>query len=254
MCMCDALANHNTRVFVTKTLLGYGLLPRVRGNLEVSRYSPRDFGLHLLRNAAKIGIFVNFSADYFKGERYVYKALRLCRFPKAIVPAGNAIARVDRNYDHILWEADNAASYGFGGDPRNFLLRPAAVHPGNVPADFPRFVPSEDFYLTVFNDYNSGLKGTRFLYDVAVRSRRPIIWCTALRPLPDGVPGKLYPMAASRNAISMLLKVCRAYLSVSTAEGFGWSLFEAMTHQRPILSRAVGVPPRQNSCRPDRNR
>ena len=41
--------------------------------------------------------------------------------------------------------------------------------------------------------------------------------------------------------VSLLMASCRAYVCLSAREGFGWSMFEAMVHSRPVVARHVGI-------------
>lgn len=241
MCLVDALKDRETVVFATKSISRFGLLPQPRANLRVEQYTTMGFLAHLARNRKRTALLLSFSADYFPKERLVYKALDACTFPKIVIPAGNDVSRVIAHYDHIGWEANNAAAYGFAHHPKNLLLYPPGLHTANFPSDFPALAPASPFYLTVFNGYHGGMKGVDVVYEVARRSLYPIVWCTSRRPLPDGIPGKLYPVFASRDLLSALMRQCRAYVCFSATEGFGWSIFEAMTHERPIVSRPVGV-------------
>ncbi len=241
MCMLDALKDCPARVFVTERLLHHGLLPESRSNLIVSLYSPSGFISYLARNHRRIAALIGFSEDRFPRRRHVLRALDLCSFPKLINPAGNSVARIAGHFDHIIWECDNADLFGFKDHSKNAVLPPPALHPGNRPADAPVRIAGKEFYLTVFNDYSVKVKGTEALYETARGSVHPIVWFTSRTRLPEGIPGKLYPMSGSRGVISMFLASCKAYVSFSVSEGFGWSVFEAMTHRRPVVSRPVGV-------------
>ena len=241
MCLLDALKEHDTVVFVTKSMDRSGFVPKARPNLRVQRYTIRHFLAYLAQHSRDTGLFISFSADPFPKEWLAFKALDACAFPKIIIPAGNDVTRVLKHYDHIAWEAGNADAYGFGGHPKNALLHPPGLHPMNLPIEFPSFAPTAPYYLTVFNNYNKSVKGTDAVYEVARQTTHPIIWCTRQQPLPDGIPGKLFPVSGSRSLLSMLMMNCRAYVCFSATEGFSWSNFEAMMHGRPIVSRPIGV-------------
>lgn len=241
MCMVDALHEFNTAVFVTKTIKGFGLTPKARPNLQVKEYSPWQFVKFLLRNANRIDIFFAFSADWFPGERYVFKILDRLRAVKVLNPAGNRVQRVAKHYDYLAWEADNAAAYGSGNDPRSRVLLPPALHPRNMPAAFPRLSAEHPFYLTVFNNYDGEIKGFDLMIEAAKRSRYPIVWCTSNTTHPEGLPENIKPVAASRELISALMAACRAYICFSKTEGFGWSILEAFIHGKPVITRNIGV-------------
>lgn len=241
MCMLDALHKFNTAVFVTKTIKGFGLTPQARPNLQVHEYSPWRFIRFLFKNANRIDIFFAFSGDWFPGESYIFKILDQLRIVKILNPAGNRVQRVASHYDYLAWEADNAADYGSGNDPRNCVVLPPALHPRNMPADFPRLSAEHPFYLTVFNNYDGEIKGFDLMIEAAKRSRYSIVWCTSNSNHPEGLPHNIKPVAASRELISALMKACRAYVCFSKTEGFGWSVLEAFIHGRPVITRNIGV-------------
>ena len=117
-----------------------------------------------------ISLFIGFSADPFPGDWAVSWMLDVYPFPKLVNPAGNDVSRVIAHYDHIIWEAGNADQYGFQDHPKNLLL-----HPKNLPLPPLPLEASTPFYLTIFNGYNAGLKGTSMLEAVANQCRYPII-------------------------------------------------------------------------------
>lgn len=240
MCVLDALKGIPTKVFVQKTLFDYGMLPEPRADLSIDRFEPRPFLRFLKRNAERIEILIRVSPDPFEGERRIFRHLRALPFPKAIVPAGNDISRVVDHFDYILWEADNADDFGFGDHKKNVLLRPPALH-RTMLVKPPPLAASAPYFLTVFNPYNHVLKGTDLLYAVISRTDKTFVWCSQD---PSAEPKEypwLHKVSCSRNLLSALMRNCRAYVSFSHSEGFGWSLFEAMVHRRPIISRPVGV-------------
>ncbi len=239
-CLLDAFPDVTTDVFVTQTLSDRGLLAASRPNLTVHRYSPYHLLRHLWNHRTQTAVFIAMAADRYEGRRWVHLALRGCRFLKAVVPAGNNVSKVACNYDRLFWEADNAADYGFGGDPRNVVMYPPALHPNSFLRPIPEVDVRGDYYLTVFNDYDSELKGGRVLRQIAGQIGRRIFWCTN-GPVPDQLHENVRVFQGSRDMVALLLASCRAYVCFSSREGFGWSLFEAMAISKPLVTRPVGI-------------
>ena len=48
-------------------------------------------------------------------------------------------------------------------------------------------------------------------------------------------------MTVDRDFVLLLMRECRAYISFSRSEGFGWSVFEAMMFRKPVFSRSTGI-------------
>lgn len=240
-CMLDALSEWDCDVFVTYKLSTTGMLPRARQNLRVELFNPLRFLAHLSRFGKHTSIFFAFSPYPSIGLRFACYAVSRWNFPKVIVPAGNNVQAIAQHFDRIAWEVDNAADYGLAGYPRNIVLYPPALHPDNLSQNFLELTIATPFYLTVFNPYNNTIKGTSLLYSIAEQSHFPILWCSnADRDYPP-IPNKLYPIRASRNLVLALMSQCRAYLCLSMAEGFAWSILEAMIRSRPIISHPIGV-------------
>ncbi|MFH1759842.1 MAG: hypothetical protein ABIA63_01950 [bacterium] len=240
MCIIEALQEYNTHVFVQKTLCDYGMVPANRPNLYIEKFSPKSFLKFLHKNYKKICILIKSSPDSFEKEAKIYKCLSKYTFPKAIIPAGNDISRISDFFDYFFWQADNAADFGFCGHKKNTIIRPPAMQGINKEVSIPGF-SSKPFFLTVFNCYNAELKGVNLLYDILDFLPYPLIWCSAdNRPSNVNHP-KLFKVCASRNILLMLMQTCRAYISFSNSEGFGWSVFEAMAYNRTVISKPVGV-------------
>ena len=176
----DALKEVRTTVFVQKSLDNSGMLPLPRGNLSVQKFKPQRLLKFLHRNEDNIALFIRISPDPFKGEKAIFRFLRGAPYPKLINPAGNHVDRVINHYDYVLWECDNAGTYGMAGHPKNLVVRPPAFRPldQTVTPGFPQTMPPRPFYLTVFNNYQAGLKGMDGLTDVLDTLSCPLVWCS----------------------------------------------------------------------------
>jgi glycosyltransferase involved in cell wall biosynthesis len=241
--MIDALRDIRTTVFVQKSLLDTGMLPEQRSNLSVLRYKPLRLIEFLHRHENSIALFLRISSDPFKGEKAMFRYLRRTPYPKLINPAGSRVERVIDNYDYVLWECDNAGSFGMAGHPKNLVVRSPALRPlkETLSAGTPPAMPHKPFFLTVFNNYQADLKGMDGLLKIADALPCPLVWCSQ-RFGPDApLHPRLIKMCVERNVVLSLMRECRAYLSLSRSEGFGWSVFEAMAFGRPVFSRPTGI-------------
>jgi len=239
-CTVDALKGVPTKVFVQKTLYRYGMLPEPREDLSIEVYRPKTLIRFIENHAERIGIFIRISPDPFDGEKKIFRLLRSMRFPKAVVPAGNDVSRVVDHFDYIFWQADNADDFGLGAHPKNVVLRPPALHANNLAPPLP-LAAAGPYFFTVFNPYNDALKGTEMLYEVLDRTDATFVWCSQDSQGRGRDHPRLHRVSCSRNLVLALMKNCRAYVSFSQSEGFGWSVFEAMVHGRPVISRPVGI-------------
>lgn len=236
----DAIPNIRTTVFVQNNLNTYGMVPAGRPNLSVHRFKPVRFLRFLHRNRDNISWLLKISPDPYAGETSLQRYLAAVPYPKIINPAGKPVTRVAAAYDHIGWECDNAADFGFSGHPKNILLRPPALQP--APAGAPlQFLPDRPYYLTAFNNYDAKLKGTDDLSSILGRLGHPLVWCAAHFGADAPEHPDLIRMSPDRETLQMLIRHCRAYISFSRSEGFSWSVFEAMVSGRPVFSRPVGV-------------
>jgi hypothetical protein len=237
----DALKEVRTTVFVQKSLDDSGMLPSPRGNLTIQRFKPKLLLKFLHRNADNIALFIRISPDPFKGENAIFSYLRGAPYPKLINPAGNPVERVLNHYDYVLWESDNAEAFGMAGHPKNLVLRPPALAPVNPGIQPVRSMPSQPFYLTVFNNYEAGLKGIDGLARILNDLPCPLIWCSRrFGPEAPDHP-RLVKMTVDRDFVLLLMRGCTAYISLSRSEGFGWSVFEAMMNRKPVFSRPIGI-------------
>ena len=240
-CLLDALPDVETHVLVTRKIREDGLVPTKRANLFVW---PMTFlaalGL-LVRFRNAIDLCISFSVDRFPGRGFFYRLASLFRIPLLVVPAGNRLGRAERYFDHVLWEASNAEVFGADKSAKGLVVPPPALHPGNRPVVGIPFRLDGEFFLTVFNDYDAKLKGSDLLAQFARQVQCRVVWVTALAVDPASMPPNVCILSAGRSLISLLMTHCRAYICFSASEGFGWSMFEAMMHQKPILSRWIGV-------------
>lgn len=239
----DALKEVRTTVFVQKSLDNSGLLPLPRGNLSIQKFKPKRLLNFLYRNEDNVALFIRISPDPFKGEKAIFRFLRGAPYPKLINPAGNPVDRVVDYYDYVLWECDNAETYGMTCHPKNLIVRPPAFRPLNETSTpgFPQNMPPRPFYLTVFNNYQADIKGMDGLTDVLDTLSCPLVWCSRrFGPEAPDHP-RLIKMTVDRDFVLLLMRECKAYISFSRSEGFGWSVFEAMMYRKPVFSRPTGI-------------
>jgi len=241
--MIDALKEVRTTVFVQKSMDDSGMLPAPRENLSIQKFKPIRLLKFLHRNEGNIALFIRISPDPFKGEKIIFRYLRGTPYPKLINPAGNRVDRVIQHYDYVLWECDNAESFGMAGHPKNLVVRPPAFRPLGQTAlpRVPRDMPPRPFYLTVFNNYQADLKGMDGLARILNSLPCPLVWCSRhFGPEAPDHP-RLIKMTVDREFVLLLMRECSAYISLSRSEGFGWSIFEAMMYRKPVFSRPAGI-------------
>ncbi len=241
MCLVDTFKEYETHVFVQKTLKGFGLLPTTRRNLFVEKYEPKRFLRFLNKNHHDVFLFIRSSADPFKAEPKVFRSLSRYGFPKAIIPAGNCVSRVSQHFDYIFWQSDNADDYGMGDNPKNRVMYPPAMHPANMHVQDIPFGVQKSYVLSVFNNYNRELKGNDLIDSIAEELPLPLVWCSD-EPVGEYTRhNNVIHVHVSRRILLNFFRHCKAYLSFSNSEGFGWSVFEAMIHGKPVISRPIGI-------------
>jgi len=236
----NSLQHVRTSVFVQDNLKDYGMLPIPRKNLSISRYEPGRFLRFLHKNRNDIDFLLRISPDRYKNESAINRYLATAPYPKIINPAGKSVERPLANFDYIVWECDNAADFGFIDHPKNLILRPPAFQNNDSPPPI-GFMPSKPYYLTVFNNYDSGLKGADGLLQILDSLRHPLVWCSSHFGSDAPDHPKLIKMSPDRDTLLMLMRHCQAYINLSRSEGFAWSVFEAMSQDRAVFSRPVGV-------------
>ncbi len=160
------------------------------------------------------------------------------------IPCGNETPMLPESYDLVALEApDNGRLVG-ETCPR--ILLPPPLAPISDSVVLVEGIPDR-FFLTVFNPY-SPVKGEDDLARAADSSPLPIVWCHSnqtLRSVPNAVlaahPNIVHVDDPAPAELRYLYENCRAYLSFSREEGFGWAAADGLQHSRSVVSRAIGV-------------
>jgi glycosyltransferase involved in cell wall biosynthesis len=161
----------------------------------------------------------------------------------AFSPAGKPAFDYESSFDVVLAQAPDGVNLVH--DRTKLALIPPPITLASLQPEAVSGVPSE-FYLTVFNPHDPAVKGLDLLYRSAGAARFPIVWCRddttrdfagASEPHPN-----IIPMSGLRpGQLRYLYERCAAYVCFSRTEGFGWAIADALLHQRPVISRRIGV-------------
>ncbi|MFZ2188492.1 MAG: hypothetical protein WAV73_02960 [Candidatus Moraniibacteriota bacterium] len=165
---------------------------------------------------------------------------------KIINPCGNEVFKKEHLFDYVISQSPQGTKL-FKNQAKNLLLsQPVSfVSAATEPVDD---LP-EKYLLTVFNPYGkkpTPIKGHDVLYAISKKLPFKIVWCYSLKTkkwkgLEKTHKNIIYLESASQAQLRYLYENALAYVSFSRKEGFGWSIADALLHQKPILSRQVGV-------------
>lgn len=164
---------------------------------------------------------------------------------RLVVPSGNVLdARTARDYHYVAMQAPDNVLFVPDGQPVTLLPPPLMPLP---PATAPPIDLPDEFVLTVFNPYDA-VKGMAEMAQVADTAPMPIVWCHSRRTVNFDIPVTLAQHAniihvddPSQGELRFLYERCSAYLSFSKAEGFGWSIADALRYSPGVISRKIGV-------------
>lgn len=111
----------------------------------------------------------------------------------------------------------------------------------------PRVDLPRDYLLTVFNPYWI-VKGVDDLRRALESCPWPMVWChsdtTVQFRVPDDLlkhPKLIHVVDPSPPELRHLYHACRAYVSFSRTEGFGWAIADALDLSPAVVSRPIGV-------------
>ena len=160
------------------------------------------------------------------------------------LPCGNELEGLPRGYDRVALESPDNERLVPEGCPTVLLPPPLQAISDVVE---PVTSAPADFFLTVFNPY-SPIKGMEDLASAADTAPLPIVWCHSnqtLKSVPDphlaSHPNIIHVDDPSLAQLRFLYETCRAYLSFSRSEGFGWAAADGLQHSSSVVSRPIGV-------------
>ena len=162
---------------------------------------------------------------------------------KLLIPSGNRTAGKEDDFDYVISQAPDGNRF-VEDESKVLLLAPPLVAMSGR-AD-PISTPSDRYFLTVFNPYSEKLKGLDVLAEIADDLPYPLVWCHSertnqLAETKFEHPNVFHVNDPTQAQLRFLYENCRAYVSFSRSEGFGWALADALIYGRPIISRRLGV-------------
>jgi len=186
-----------------------------------------------------------FDADYDLYIQYrnaPYLGTRFRCGTKVLILGGQPDPALEENFDYVLAEAPAGESLAADPAKVKVLMPPTALT--STESAKVEGLPDE-YFFTLFNPHGE-IKGHDILYEVAEHARCPIVWghsnktwdmSREVRPHPNIIDLE----DPSQAQIRWLYEHCKAYVSFSRFEGYGWSLADALIHRVPIITRNVGV-------------
>lgn len=161
---------------------------------------------------------------------------------KLIYTNGADIRDIEQQFDHIAIQTPNYRRY-CNSDGKTVLVFPPIrpLFPETRKAiDLP-----EKYFLTVFNPFSEEFKGNDLILRMAEAAVYPIVWCFSDKSglvfgdVPEH-PNLVKRKNLSQEELYYAYDHATAYVSLSRAESFGWSLAEAFYSDLPIITREVG--------------
>lgn len=242
-----ALQNHSIDIYAMQFVVR-GFVPEGE-NLKIRWFEQLD--------ETTIGIEIDRDKSY---DLYIYCASRapvyignqLNAKKRAIIPSGNDIRPIEKWFDYVLCQSEDGTRY-FEDSKKGVLVRPCVI----VPVDRIEKVNGlpEAFFLTVFNPYDLNrhyedgfkpCKGHDLLYEMADYFSMPLVWCHCDESVEIAHNLKEHPNIIHMHNLEQekmyyLYEHCTAYIGFSREEGFGWAVADALMHDKPVISRRVGV-------------
>lgn len=165
---------------------------------------------------------------------------------KLIIPSGFPIPdNRMAHFDHVAMQSPDNESLAPPG--ASTVLLPPPLYPLCDVLEPPSVELPESYYLTAFNPYDP-VKGVEDLASALRETPHPIVWCHSQRTLRFAIPEQLahHPRLIHVNdpgpaQLRYLYEHCRAYLSFSKSEGFGWSLADALRYSPRLATRPIGI-------------
>ena len=241
-----AMAEHSIDIY-TMQFIPRGFVPKGK-NVMIRWFEQTDNGLHItIEDQKYYDLYF-----YYAACRPIYIGNHIDVGKKIVIPNGNDVRAIEKNFDHVFCQAHDGIRY-FDNLAKKALITPCVI----IPVDHTQSVagiPSE-YFLTIFNPYDRDCKyddgfkpckGYDLLYDLADTMALPLIWCHSDESLPNRQNIKEHPNIIHMHNISQeklyhLYEHATAYVSFSREESFGWSLADALMFDKPIISRNVGV-------------
>lgn len=164
---------------------------------------------------------------------------------RLVIPSGNSLKNFPVKFDFVAMQAPDNVKFLEAGMPS--LLLPPPLLPLSEFRLRPRHPLPPHYFLTVFNPYGV-VKGSADLRRAADDSPLPIVWCHSTATLRFEIetslqnhPNIVHIESPTAAELRYLYENCRAYLSFSLSEGFGWAIADALRYSPAVVSRPVGV-------------
>lgn len=164
---------------------------------------------------------------------------------RLVIPSGNPLRGFRAPFDFVAMQAPDNVKFVDPGTPT--LLLPPPLLPLATSSVAPNVGLPAEFFLTVFNPYGA-VKGANDLLKAADEAPLPIVWCHSRRTLSFSVGEELlhhrniiHVDDPSPSELRYLYETCKAYLSFSVSEGFGWAIADALRYSPAVVSRRVGI-------------
>jgi len=241
-----AMQAHSIDIY-TMQFIPRGFMPQ-GNNVNIRWFEEKNGEYHIeLEDKKNYDIYF-----YYAACSPIYIGNHLKTQKKVVIPNGNDVRGIEKNFDYVFCQAENGTRY-FNDMTKKLPITPCVITPVDR-VEPVNGLPSH-FYLTVFNPYfrnchyDDGFKpckGYDLIYELADNLALPLVWCHSDRSLPvqENIkehPNIIHMPNLSQEKLYYLYEHASAYISFSREESFGWALADAIMFDKPIISRNVGV-------------